>query len=374
MNGSETLFDSQVTKQKYSEDVLKLIQHVREKYNKKPLDIVSEFWKLSRGDGKLSIQDYFLYQLYDNSKYSFEEKKRFISDRLHWKIAEKCCDMSWQGITEDKWIAYNLLEKFDIPIPKSVAVIEPGIRQFPNIPNLRNPGDLKEFLESSNLYPIYGKPIRGIGSFGSFIITGTDGSKIKLAQEEDISFELFFEKIIGSRSYLLQEQLQNHALIKGFSKYLATVRTLNMVRENDILTPFTLIKIPSPTSIADNYWRSGNMMADIDPATGITRRAVTGKGIDLKEIEEHPETKARLVDLQLPDWQKLLKLNEKCAAIFAPVGYQSLDIALTNSGPVVVEVNLGGGFDLPQLASGSGFLTDEVAEYFKQNGWKFRKN
>ncbi|MEK9661332.1 MAG: hypothetical protein VW644_06305 [Alphaproteobacteria bacterium] len=46
-----------------------------------------------------------------------------------------------------------------------------------------------------------------------------------------------------------------------------------------------------------------------------------------------------------------------------------MDIAITRDGPVLIEINTGGGFDLPQLASGEGFLTDEVGEFFRACGY-----
>jgi hypothetical protein len=55
--------------------------------------------------------------------------------------------------------------------------------------------------------------------------------------------------------------------------------------------------------------------------------------------------------------------------MFQPVRYQSMDVAVTPDGPVLIEINTGGGFDLPQLASGQGFLTDEVCEFFRACGY-----
>ena len=46
-----------------------------------------------------------------------------------------------------------------------------------------------------------------------------------------------------------------------------------------------------------------------------------------------------------------------------------MDIAITADGPVLIEINTGGGFDLPQLASGEGFLSDEVANFFRACGF-----
>jgi hypothetical protein len=98
---------------------------------------------------------------------------------------------------------------------------------------------------------------------------------------------------------------------------------------------------------------------------------VRGKGLDLEELNDHPQTGKPLVGLALPHWSKLRKINDACARLFAPMRYLSLDIALTADGPVIVEVNMGGGFDLPQLASGSGLLTDEFVSFFQACGYKF---
>ena len=40
-----------------------------------------------------------------------------------------------------------------------------------------------------------------------------------------------------------------------------------------------------------------------------------------------------------------------------------MDVAITPAGPLLVEINTGGGFNLPRLASGCGFLTDEVRDF-----------
>jgi hypothetical protein len=61
------------------------------------------------------------------------------------------------------------------------------------------------------------------------------------------------------------------------------------------------------------------------------------------------------------------------ARIFAPLRFQSWDIALTESGPVVVEVNPGSSFVLSQIASGNGFLTDEFLEFLLETGCKTKR-
>lgn len=85
--------------------------------------------------------------------------------------------------------------------------------------------------------------------------------------------------------------------------------------------------------------------------------------------ETHPETGELLLGETLPMWDSVIEMARKCAPIFQPVRYQSMDIAITPEGPVLIEINTGGGFDLPQLASGRGFLTEDVREFFRSCGY-----
>ena len=71
----------------------------------------------------------------------------------------------------------------------------------------------------------------------------------------------------------------------------------------------------------------------------------------------------------LPGWHEVLDLARSVAPIFAPIRYQSMDIAITEAGPLLVEINTGGSFTLPQFASGRGFLTDPVCEFLRDCGY-----
>jgi hypothetical protein len=46
-----------------------------------------------------------------------------------------------------------------------------------------------------------------------------------------------------------------------------------------------------------------------------------------------------------------------------------MDIAIAQDAPVLIEINTGGGFNLPQLASGEAFLSDEVRDFFRACGY-----
>lgn len=348
------------------------ILFVQRKCGKHPLSTLGDISRLRRGDGSLNHNDYFLYQLYDDNKYTYYDKVNFISESLHWAITHQCCDMSWSALAEDKWLSYTFVKSFGIPVPETLAVVDSTLRSFGSLPKITSPIEFRDFIRGNNMYPIFAKPNIGLWSVGAFLISGSDNTHVMLEQSDPITFDKLFDDVIGERTYLLQSFVKNHATISGFSNYLATVRTVNLVKSDSVSTPFCMVKIPSSTNIADNFWRDGNIIADVDPESGVIRRAIRGKGINIEELDRHPETGGKLVGLELPYWNELRRVNLTCARLFAPLRYHTFDIALTQDGPVFIEVNTGGSFELPQLATGSGFLTEEVRNFLESCAWGFR--
>lgn len=145
---------------------------------------------------------------------------------------------------------------------------------------------------------------------------------------------------------------------------------INLVTDKGVLCPVSVLKLPQAGNIADAFWRPGNLACDVDIETGRIR-TVARRGIEMEYLEDHPDTPG-LMGLELPFWSELLEINKRAARIFSPIRYQSTDIAITEDGPLIVELNYGGGFDLPQYASGRGMLTQEVRDFFESCGVKFQ--
>jgi hypothetical protein len=350
-------------------------EHIRlaqQKCGKGIFSLLKDIYRLQRGDGRLTRQEYFLYRLFDDEAYPAEEKARFLSESMHWPMTHQCSDMSWSALTEDKWLSYDFLGKHGVPVPETVAVVDRSLRSFGSVPKVDSVSRLRKLLRNTDALPLFAKPNDGIGSYGTFIVTGGDDTHVFLERSEPVTYEALLDEIVGQQTYLLQPCLRNHSVLSNFSPYLATVRTVNLIKADNVATPFYVAKIPSPDNIADNFWRDGNVLADIDPLNGEIRRAVVRRTQGIEERIEHPGTGNRLVGLQLPFWEALKRVNRICAELFAPVRYQSLDIAITQTGPVVVEVNTGGSFLLPQLATGKGFLTDDIRRFFESCGWQFQ--
>ena len=325
--------------------------------------------KSRRGRGKLALPECGVY----DPVLTEDERSRFLSESLHWPIARQCCDFTWQATTEDKWLCARLLERSEVPVPPTVAVIDRIARAYPGTRTARTPAALRDLVlaHTGEGGALFGKVNRGVASFGALHVTEGDRDRLHVRGEGWMDYETFLAQLLGDTPYLLQRREHNHASFAPWTEHLATVRVYLLLGEGGgrAEIPFTVLKLPSADNIADNFWRPGNLVCEIDSETGTLRTARTKDAFGTTDHEAHPATGAPLVGEALPMWDQMLDLARTTAPIFAPVRYQSMDIAITEVGPPLVEINTGGSFTLPQFATGRGFLTDPVREFFRDCGY-----
>lgn len=347
-----------------------LLHHAAKSSGRKPLDLAREFFRLHRGRGRLTFPEYVQYGVYDTKRHSPEDQSRFISRVLHWPITYVCSDMSWRATTEDKWLCSHILERSTIRIPKTLGIIDRTDRAYPGARKISTAAELRDFLTSREAGPLFGKENRGICSLGAFQTLDADDQGLLMKGRDRVGYEEFLDRFTGATPYLLQELQKNHPFFDAYTDSLATIRVCILVTEEGVKFPFAVLKLPASGNIADSFWREGNLACKLDVESGRMLTVRSKVQLGTTDHDVHPETGAPMLGETLPHWDAVLELARNCAEIFAPVRYQSMDIAVTPDGPVLIEVNTGGGFDLPQLATGEGFLTDEVRDFFRACGWK----
>ena len=79
----------------------------------------------------------------------------------------------------------------------------------------------------------------------------------------------------------------------------------------------------------------------------------------------HPDTGQPIVGTLIPDWRDLTVPVKQAAMVLPGIRTQSWDVALTDAGPVPLEVNFGGDLNLAQLASGEGVLDETYREHLR---------
>lgn len=334
-----------------------------------PTQMIKEIKQAANWPGKMTQLDYLNSRLYEMDK---NQRKEFVSDWLHWPIHEHCKDDEWSEKTVDKWRCTQELVDAGIPTIPILATIDRSDLQYGETPKIANVDELTAFLAAADL-PLFAKPNRLLGSFGALRIEALDGSDVVINSGERVPVGSLIGELMSDVPYVLQHVVANHPAIREFAEGLATLRTVNLVKDGDVRLDRSVLKVPVAGNIADNAWRAGNLVANVDPTTGVIDRVIRGSGPEMETFTHHPDTNTQLVGMQLPFWDEVLALNTRTAQLFGAINYQSQDIAITEDGPIVVEVNSGSSFELPQVASGRGFLSYENRKFFESCGVNFRK-
>jgi len=316
-----------------------------------------------RSAGKISAREYFRYRMY---KHDPEERRRFLSDRVHWKVHDLCNDAGVAAQVDDKLLAARLLEEAGHPTIPILAVLNPEDDDTFGAVSVQNADALQDFLAAAE-FPLFAKPQDLLGSFGAMRIEGLDAEVVH-TNAGSVAIEDVLDIWLGGLPYVVQPFVRNHSALSDLADGLATIRTFNLVEGDDVQTPWVVLKLPAAGHVADNFWREGNLVAAVDPDSGVLERIVRGVGPHQEVLERHPDSGAQLRGVQLPLWDEVVELNRACARSFGALTYQSLDIAVTDDGPLVVELNGGGSFDPAQVASGRGFLTPEIDQFLQRRG------
>lgn len=347
-------------------NIAECLLHARRQAGKSYVSMVKEMFSLNRGFGKLSPEDYFYFRLYDDQRYDFEEKQRFLSDSRHSYITNKCNDVRWWAMTDDKVIAHTLLKGY--PMPELQAIYSPRPRTAA-VPILRSAADIEQFLTGPARYPLFAKPIYGVQSRGAWSIDALDRTAgTLLTHDGPKEVARVAAAIAGAPGdgYLFQTKLDLHPELAALcGNNLSTVRLVLLQPDKAPEIIHAVFKLRLSANVADNFWRAGNMLAHVDIASGRIQRLVQGVGPAQVELENHPETGKRLVGVVMPDWEKIKALALECSPIFPKLRYISWDIAPTPAGPVIIEANPGGAFILPQVAEGRGILDDKFRDFLR---------
>jgi hypothetical protein len=131
-------------------------------------------------------------------------------------------------------------------------------------------------------------------------------------------------------------------------------------------------KIPAGPNWADNFWRPGNLLASIDMNTGIVQRVVTGTGFAMTEVENHPDTKTRLVGMKVPLWEERCTAALTGAMALPDFGLLGWDIAATSEGPVILEVNDTPDAIMCQIADRRGLMEPSFHGFIEERRHAFK--
>lgn len=323
----------------------------------------------------LGLSEYFDYRLFEK-RLSWQEKCRFVG----WR-GEDALD-NWNHhschvYADDKRILAALLEDAALPHPFLAAVYLNSTPSNLTAARLDSPDELVTWLRERAEYPLFAKPVHAGFGRGAYLLQGLDATKRKLVlgqTGEEVSIEDWVSALSNpaGKGYLFQAALKPHHRLADLQcGRLSGLRIMTLQSPEGEPSIYRAIwKVPRQFNIIDNFESGtlGNLLAAVDIDDGRVLRVIQGYGLSLKNLACHPDSGLSFDNLILPDWSEVKDTVLKAARLLPRFGFQHWDVALTDQGPVLIEVNLfsAGGTELSQLVEGRGLLEPRLLAYNQQ--------
>jgi hypothetical protein len=330
--------------------------------------LIKGYARLAFGPGRLSLDEYLALRLFDSKMYADIDTRAFVGltqSRKIWITANFRVDHF--ALAENKIAADAVFAAYGFRTTTTQALFCNRVgRQSPRL--LRNGAELRHFLRDPQHYPLFAKPLDGFQSLGSVSIDRYDPARdcLVTVSGQPLPLDNFVADVDQhyGAGYLLQRRVSPHGTVRAIcGDRLATVRLLTVMSAGAPRIIRACWKIPAGAHGADNFWRAGNLLAQLDLATGRVLRVVRGVGLTLEEVTHHPDTGASLVGSVVPNWDAVTETALEGAMVLPDLKLIGWDIAPVDEGAILVELNHTPDFILPQLADRRGILDEEFKAF-----------
>ncbi|GAA4404624.1 sugar-transfer associated ATP-grasp domain-containing protein [Quisquiliibacterium transsilvanicum] len=333
-----------------------------------------------RRNPTLGVSDYLSYRLFDRDFVGDAQPEDFLGWRAEGDLA--CALNPRRAVlpAHDKLTLALFAGAFDLPLPALRGVYMASARPRPEICGLsfESPGQLGRWLRRDAAWPVFSKPSCSSQSSGCFHFVGyrADTDSLLTHSGSEVPVEKFLAIVTGAArlpcvepemGYLFQEVLRPHSALVELlgSRQISGVRVVLIQDEEGVEIVSVLWKIASDESDTDRFESTSvnNLLADIDPDTGKVRmvRSLTGR------VTTAPLTGAELPGFELPDWPEARRLCIRAAGVFPMMRIQHWDVALTDAGPRLMEVNDEGIIGALQVF-GHGLITPRMRALLRRHG------
>ncbi len=194
--------------------------------------------------------------------------------------------------------------------------------------------DLKEFCKGKKT--VFAKAVNDFGGQGI--------TKEKITSDTDY-YELY-KRLTDNRQLLVEETIVQHEAMNRLSpSSINTIRMVTLLNNGTVHFMYALVRMSNGSNCVDNIC-SGGMYVSIGQ-DGVIRKPAFCDATGLY-YDRHPYTDTVFNGFEIPMFKEAIEMCKKAALVEPHVGYIGWDVAITPTGPVLVEGNTLPSYDMCQ--------------------------
>lgn len=190
--------------------------------------------------------------------------------------------------------------------------------------------DFKKFVEGKT--SVFAKVLDEYGGHGI--------SKIKdFSNPEEL-----YEKLKENKQYLIEDTITQHDELNRINPYAVNnIRIATVVKDGEVYTVTRTLRLNTGN---DPVISSNDVMVNIDEEGNLISDAIDEM---FQTYERHPDTNAIIKGTKLPFIKEAEEMVKKAALVVPQVRYVGWDVAITPTGPVLIEGNFYPSYGLTQF-------------------------
>lgn len=282
---------------------------------------------------------------------SYENMFSHIPQKAYSKIVSRTPhNAKYNILIDDKILFHDIMRAYGFPTTERFFVYANG-SFYKDGKNILEQ-EVNYIISQINDERIFVKRFTGGAASGISIFTkSTDGY---YSNGKKLSVELIKSKY-GTDKYIFEKQIHQEPILGDLNK--DTVNTIRILTfKNEIIA--ACVRVGREGTFVDNA-SVGGLVVNVDIKNGQLRDYAT-MFWDMTQYYEHPDTKKRFAGIIIPNWNQITDLVRQvceCMPYYSSVGF---DIATTENGPVIIEINTGAGVNVVQTGCETG-----IASFFR---------
>jgi hypothetical protein len=316
----------------------------------------------------LRRDEYFRYNLFRRDM-PWQEKLCFLSDKRNRTIWANLNPSAYVYLTKNKLALHALYSGAGLPVPKLLGVFDPGCVWRTGVSGLRSEADLDAWMRDPGHEQSVFKPIEGCQGLMVVVFNGRDpadagrlmsvagksyGARELIAHMTDpLKLKAAYDGGAPKAAFLIQDRIRQHPVLEPIcGQTVCSVRVVTLVDGDAVSVLEAVFKLSPSGSGIDNL-HAGGLAVGINRETGRLSKGKTLK--DLAGPYVGALRDGRVFEgVVLPFWREVQELATEAARVFPYTRCLGWDIAIGESGPVLIEGNWGWGADVLQLGSQRG--------------------
>ncbi len=316
--------------------------------------IASEYKTLSNQKG-LTLDEYYDFEFEKRSELF---KKEFLGLNEQRVYMDYLNPIKYYSLARNKYLAHKILEDAGIRTSALYCYYQPEARYSDCRNNANDLCGVMSILKSQDVRSCVIKTTES--SHGDNVWVVKD---IKY-EENDALLTRFDDEVVSLSSFLGNEPLIFESIVQQTMQFASfNESSVNTVRFMTTLWPdgsaktiAAFIKIGRSGRCVDNAGEGGNVDVCVDVETGELKYAIQYDGWRrIKDIDYHPDNGHQLNGVVIRNWQAIKEDVAHFQQAFPFCKAAGWDIAITEDGPVVIEVN---------------DFWDRTGQYFIRRGWR----